>query len=94
MAHEKADAGIPPDGPFARPAHQDAWRIAQLEREIRELRRTNEALWAYMAGELARAPGSRHPTGRSHSRPPGTSPRTATHQGRRPRHPGERRTPG
>lgn len=49
MAHEKADAGIPPDGPFARPAHQDAWRIAQLEREIRELRRTNEALWAYMA---------------------------------------------
>ncbi|KPI30856.1 BTAD domain-containing putative transcriptional regulator [Streptomyces sp. NPDC048253] len=83
MAHEKADAGIPPDGPFARPAHQDAWRIAQLEREIRELRRTNEALWAYMAGELARAPRLPAPDGTltqpapGHLTPHGNTPRAA-----------------
>lgn len=32
------------------PGSPDAWRIAELEREVRELRRTNEALRVYMAG--------------------------------------------
>ncbi|CAL9654058.1 AfsR/SARP family transcriptional regulator [Streptomyces sp. enrichment culture] len=34
------------------PGNLDAWRIAELEREVRELRRTNEALRVYVAGEL------------------------------------------
>ncbi|MDQ0585847.1 AfsR/SARP family transcriptional regulator [Streptomyces rishiriensis] len=38
MADEKVDAGI------ASPGTPDAWRIAELEREVRELRRTNKAL--------------------------------------------------
>ncbi|MFI1928727.1 BTAD domain-containing putative transcriptional regulator [Streptomyces sp. NPDC020377] len=33
------------------PGNPDAWRIAELEREVRELRRTNEALRGYMARE-------------------------------------------
>ncbi|MFF1680040.1 BTAD domain-containing putative transcriptional regulator [Streptomyces sp. NPDC058256] len=46
MANERVDAGI------ASPGTPDAWRIAELEREIRELRRTNRALRKYVAGEL------------------------------------------
>jgi DNA-binding SARP family transcriptional activator len=34
------------------PGNPDAWRIAELEREVRELRRTNEALRMYVADEL------------------------------------------
>ncbi|MDR6981198.1 DNA-binding SARP family transcriptional activator [Streptomyces sp. 3330] len=33
------------------PGSPDAWRIAELEREVRELRRTNEALRGYVARE-------------------------------------------
>jgi DNA-binding SARP family transcriptional activator len=46
MANERADAGI------ASPCPPDAWRIAELEREIRELRRTNKALRRCVAREL------------------------------------------
>ncbi|MFD9908400.1 BTAD domain-containing putative transcriptional regulator [Streptomyces sp. NPDC059063] len=47
MSHEESAVGIPADG--AGPVHQDAWRIAELEREIVELRRTNEALRLHAA---------------------------------------------
>ncbi|WP_406004760.1 AfsR/SARP family transcriptional regulator [Streptomyces sp. NBC_00637] len=33
------------------PGYPDAWRIAELEREVRDLRRTNEALRGYAARE-------------------------------------------
>jgi transposase len=39
-----------------RTSSEDAWRIAELEREVRELRRTNEiskAAIAYFAWELS-----------------------------------------
>jgi DNA-binding SARP family transcriptional activator len=48
MANEEVDA----DRPGARTGHPDTWRIAELEREIQELRRTNEALREYVAGDL------------------------------------------
>jgi DNA-binding SARP family transcriptional activator len=37
---------------LSEPGNPVAWRIAELEREVRELRRTNEALRAYVAREL------------------------------------------
>lgn len=55
MSQESA-AGIPVDA--AGPVHQDAWRIAELEREVLELRRTNEALRLY-AADGGRAEGIR-----------------------------------
>ncbi|MFI1726375.1 BTAD domain-containing putative transcriptional regulator [Streptomyces sp. NPDC020489] len=49
MADERVDTGI------ASPGTPDAWRIAELEREVRELRRTNQALRIRVAREHARA---------------------------------------
>ncbi|MFG2754450.1 AfsR/SARP family transcriptional regulator [Streptomyces xanthophaeus] len=46
MANDKVDAGI------ASPGTPDAWRIAELEREVRELRRTNKALRRCVARDL------------------------------------------
>jgi DNA-binding SARP family transcriptional activator len=46
MANQRVEAGI------ASPGAPDAWRIAELEREVRELRRTNKALRRYVAREL------------------------------------------
>jgi DNA-binding SARP family transcriptional activator len=46
MADERVAAGI------ASPGTPDAWRIAELEREVRELRRTNKALRKYVVGKL------------------------------------------
>ncbi|WP_225101881.1 AfsR/SARP family transcriptional regulator [Streptomyces sp. CoH27] len=48
MANEKVDTGRPD----REAGHPDTWRIAELEREIQELRRTNEALRVYVAREL------------------------------------------
>lgn len=52
MADERADAGI------AHPGTSDAWRIAELEREVRELRRTNKALRRSVAAEREADPDS------------------------------------
>lgn len=51
MANERVGAGI------ASPGTPDAWRIAELEREVQELRRTNKALRKYVDGELEPDPG-------------------------------------
>ncbi|MFJ3671304.1 BTAD domain-containing putative transcriptional regulator [Streptomyces sp. NPDC090106] len=45
MPNERVDAGA------ASPGTPDAWRIAELEREVRELRRTNRALRGRVAGD-------------------------------------------
>ncbi|WP_225840380.1 AfsR/SARP family transcriptional regulator [Streptomyces sp. NK08204] len=49
MANEKVGQSVKPGNP-------EAWRIAELEREVRELRRTNEALRVYVARELEPGP--------------------------------------
>ncbi|MET9736419.1 AfsR/SARP family transcriptional regulator [Streptomyces sp. NPDC006458] len=46
MSNERADAGT------ESPGTPDAWRIAELEREVRELRRTNQALQRHAPREL------------------------------------------
>jgi DNA-binding SARP family transcriptional activator len=51
MADERAPTGI------AGPGAPDAWRIAELEREVRELRRTNNALRKSVARALEPDPG-------------------------------------
>ncbi|MFI5687593.1 BTAD domain-containing putative transcriptional regulator [Streptomyces sp. NPDC051636] len=70
MAKEEVDAGIPAGdvesgsrcpsetdgGPRAGAGNTDVWRIAELEREVRALRRTNEALRVYVARELELGP--------------------------------------
>ncbi|PWI19299.1 transcriptional regulator [Streptomyces sp. Act143] len=52
MADDTTDTAVRTDGPYARPGNTDAWRIAALEREIQELRRTNEELRVYVSREL------------------------------------------
>ncbi|MCX5335456.1 MULTISPECIES: AfsR/SARP family transcriptional regulator [unclassified Streptomyces] len=52
MADDTTETAVRTDGPYASSRNPDAWRIAALEREIQELRRTNEALRVHVAREL------------------------------------------
>jgi len=56
MADDTTDTAVRTDEPYARPGNSDAWRIAALEREIQELRRTNEELRVYVSRELEPEP--------------------------------------
>ncbi|MFJ4813278.1 AfsR/SARP family transcriptional regulator [Streptomyces longwoodensis] len=66
MANERATANL------AGPRSAQAWRIAELEREVRELRRTNTLLRTYVAQRLDAGP--HHDTGRPRTPAPPAHP--------------------
>ncbi|MFF9338115.1 AfsR/SARP family transcriptional regulator, partial [Streptomyces albogriseolus] len=79
MANERATAGL------AGPRSAQAWRIAELEREVRELRRTNTLLRTYVAQRLDAGP--HHDTGRPRTPAPPAHPQdTRRPAGERPPH--------
>ncbi|MGW3018873.1 AfsR/SARP family transcriptional regulator [Streptomyces longwoodensis] len=80
MANERATAGL-----AAGPRSAQAWRIAELEREVRELRRTNTLLRTYVAQRLDAGP--HHDTGRPRTPAPPAHPQdTRRPAGERPPH--------
>ncbi|MFF9164816.1 BTAD domain-containing putative transcriptional regulator [Streptomyces longwoodensis] len=79
MANERATANL------AGPRSAQAWRIAELEREVRELRRTNTLLRTYVAQRLDAGP--HHDTGRPRTPAPPAHPQdTRRPAGERPPH--------
>ncbi|KUN35643.1 transcriptional regulator [Streptomyces longwoodensis] len=79
MANDRATAGL------AGPRSAQAWRIAELEREVRELRRTNTLLRTYVAQRLDAGP--HHDTGRPRTPAPPAHPQdTRRPAGERPPH--------